>query len=581
MGSNLLGLQSEIDSLGELVQNTQNTVWDWRRQRRDRELNRYKRQQRVERQGLLQPVNEVESQALGAAEAATGTPANTTGMRYGEIPDVYQGADQFSMRGQLTPQQEAELEADRERYGSILDVVGYLSGNGSRRAQFEKAVGSTMSSRKDRDKERQDYIDRAIGQLILRYSPETSAELKQIMIASGITDVDDLKRAFDIFEQFKPETAPRLASDVLGGDAFAAARPTVAQIMAQNPGMEVDEAIAIAGVVPMPHGEPQLGTDAAEAMYIAEANWENMTDDHRALFGGSKDAFVQQRSAEIMIAQKQKPNAIGPQSKAQERIEIKQVDELLKASYIDISAEQADYQKATLAIKLLDNGVLQTGPTAPTKLAIKRFVYDMFAGSADETQQQYLMGLEIESAEFFDVIAKLFGARNISMTKGAVSDREMAIFMSMGPQLIKSVAGNRLLLQILQNSAQRKIDLYNVAEEFRLEHGISAESSKLWLNYVREHELTKKWQADEQGFGGIIPREMWSQYEQLMKIKHLDPESGVPDPGGYTMTDNIITAEKEGWEFLKGLADRSTPFPYVGAWWIIKNGKAIEVNIKQ
>tara|TARA_R110002051_G_scaffold115352_4_gene188441 strand:- start:2814 stop:4556 length:1743 start_codon:yes stop_codon:yes gene_type:complete len=580
MGSNLLGIQPEIDSLGGLVQDAQNTVWDWRRQRRDRELNQYKRQQRVERQGLLQPVDEVESQALGAAEAAAGTPANTTGMRYGEIPDVYQGADQFSMRDQLTPQQQAELDTQRERHGSILDTLGYLTGNTSRRSAYEKAVGSTASSRKERDDDRQGYIDRSIGQLILRYSPETSAELKQIMIASGITDVDDLKRAFEIFEQFKPETAPRLASDVLGGEAFAAARPTVAQIMAQNPGMEVDEAIAIAGVVPMPPGEPELGTDAAEAMYIAEANWENMTDEQRALFGGSKDAFVQQRSAEIMIAQKQKPNAIGPQSKAQEKIEIKQVDEMLKAAYIDVSAEQADYQKATTAIKLLDLGVLQTGPTAPTRLTIKKFVYDMFAGSTDENQQQYMMGLEIQGAEFFDVIAKLFGARNISMTKGAVSDREMAIFMSMGPQLIKSGPGNRMLLQIIQNSAQRKIDLYEVFEEFRGIHGMTAESSKLWLDYVRGHELTKKWQADERGFGGIIPREMWSEYEKLMKIKHMDPESGVPDPGGYTMTDNIITADKEGWEFLSELPDTDTPRAIGGSFWIIRNGRAIEVTIK-
>jgi len=47
------------------------------------------------------------------------------------------------------------------------------------------------------------------------------------------------------------------------------------------------------------------------------------------------------------------------------------------------------------------------------------------------------------------------------------------------------------------------------------------------------------------------------------------------------MTDNEVTAEKEGWEFLTKLPDRSTPFWYAGAWWIIKNGKAIEVNIKQ
>ena len=73
---------------------------------------------------------------------------------------------------------------------------------------------------------------------------------------------------------------------------------------------------------------------------------------------------------------------------------------------------------------------------------------------------------------------------------------------------------------------------------------------------------------------------MWSEYEKLMKIKHMDPESGVPDPGGYTMTDNIITADKEGWEFLSELPDTDTPRAIGGSFWIIRNGRAIEVTIK-
>ena len=348
--------------------------------------------------------------------------------------------------------------------------------------------------------------------------------------------------------------------------------------------MTFEEAQSIASMVPMPDKGPQLGTDAAEAMYIAEANWANMTDGQRGVFGGDKEAFVQQRAAEIMLAQKQKPNAVGPQSEGQKLIETTQVKDMLAASRVDISAEQADLQKATLALKLLEDGVLATGPTAPTKMAIKRFTFDLFSGSTNESQQALLAGLELGAADFFDVISKLFGARNISMTKGAVSDREMAIFMSMGPQLIKSVPGNKMLLKIIQNTAQRKIDLFNVSEEFRKLHGYSVESAKLWMSFVRDHPLMKKWRTDDQGFGGIIPREMWTQYEELLRDKNV---RGVADPGGYTLTENVVTADKEGWEFLSNMADSEGPI-FVkdsdskdGSYWIIKNGKAIEVIIKQ
>ena len=564
--------------LSPLLSDTREMLFDVRRKRRDIELNRYRQNDRLRRQGLLPAAADVEMDAQDAAEAASAIPADTTGMRYSEIPNVYEAADQQAMQGQLTPQQQAELETRRERNGAILDTLEYLTGNTSRRSAYEKAVGSTMTSRKERDADRQDYIDRAIGQLILKYSPETSADLKQILIASGITDVDDIKRAHEIFEQFKPEAAPVLASDYLSGDAFAQARPTVAEIIAANPEMTFEEAQSIASMVPMPQQGPQLGTDAAEAMYIAEANWDNMTDEQRKVLGGDKEAFVQQRAAAIMLAQKQKPNAVGPQSEGQKLIETTQVKDMLAATQLDISAEQADLQKASLALRLLDQGVLQTGPTAPVRMSIKRFVYDMFSGSTDETQQQLMAGLELGAVDFFDVISKLFGARNISMTKGAVSDREMAIFMSMGPQLIKTTQGNRILLQIIQNTAQRKIDLYNVSEEFRKLHGHSVESAKLWMSFVRDHPLMKKWQTDDQGFGGVIPREMWTQYEGLLTDSNV---AGLADPGGYTLTENVISADKEGWEFLADKADTDGPIFVNGSYWIVRNGKAIEVILKQ
>jgi len=564
--------------LSPLLSDTREMLFDVRRKRRDMELNRYRQNDRLSRQGLLPAAADIEMDAQDAAEAASAIPADTTGMRYSEIPNVYEAADQQAMQGQLTPQQQAELETRRERHGAILDTLAYLTGNTSRRSAYEKAVGSTMTSRKERDADRQDYIDRAIGQLILKYSPETSADLKQILIASGITDVDDIKRAHEIFEQFKPEAAPVLASDYLGGDAFAQARPTVAEIIAANPEMSLEEAQTIAGMVPMPQQGPQLGTDAAEAMYIAEANWDNMTDVHRETFGGDKEAFVQQRAAQIMLAQKQKPNAVGPQSKAAEYIELTQVKDMMAASKIDVSAAEADRQKATLSLQLINQGIIQTGPTAPIRMSIKQWAHDMFAGSADEDQQRIMAALELGAYDFFDVFSKQAGARNISMTKGAVSDREMAIFMSMAPQLIKTPQGNRILLEIIQNAAQRQIDLFNVSEEFRKLHGYTVESSKLWMSFVRDHELMKKWQSNEEGFGGIIPREMWTQFEGLLRDSNV---AGIPDPGGYTVTDNVISAEKEGWEFLSGMVDTEGPIFVNGSYWIVRDGKAIEVILKQ
>jgi hypothetical protein len=206
----------------------------------------------------------------------------------------------------------------------------------------------------------------------------------------------------------------------------------------------------------------------------------------------------------------------------------------------------------------------------------------MFSGSDDENQQTLLAGLELGAYDFVDVVSKLFGARNISMTKGAVSDREMAIFMSMAPQLIKTQEGNIILLKIIQNASRRNLDLYNVGQEFRETHGHSSESAKLWDGYVSGHKLMEKWKPTTDGFGGIIPRELWTQYEVLLEGKNA---SGVGDAAGYAITDNVVTSDKKGWEFLEKLGDREDPFILVAedgtkSWWIIRNGKAIEVNLK-
>ena len=135
-----------------------------------------------------------------------------------EVPalgNVYQAADQSVSSNLLTPEQQAELAGDRERYGSILDTLAYLNGNTSRRASFEKRVGSTQASRQDRDKKRQDYIDRAVGSLIMKYNPANVGELKTILIAAGITDVDDIKRAYEVFENFKPLEAQSVVDHIL------------------------------------------------------------------------------------------------------------------------------------------------------------------------------------------------------------------------------------------------------------------------------------------------------------------------------------------------------------------------------
>ena len=99
--------------LSPLLSDTREMLFDVRRKRRDIELNRYRQNDRLRRQGLLPAAADVEMDAQDAAEAASAIPADTTGMRYSEITNVYEAADQQAIQGQLTPQQQAELETRR------------------------------------------------------------------------------------------------------------------------------------------------------------------------------------------------------------------------------------------------------------------------------------------------------------------------------------------------------------------------------------------------------------------------------------------------------------------------------------
>ena len=249
MANGLLRPSTNPDDYPVTVRGTndwmRNSTFDLRRKRRDIELNRHRRDQRRLRE---QNENRVIDQV--AAESGVATPTNASNAvvvqaerenpQPFEVPalgNVYQAADQSVSRNLLTPEQQAELDADRERYGSILDTLAYLNGNPSRRASFEKRVGSTQASRADRSKERQDYIDQVVGGLIMKYQPANSGQMKTLLESAGITDVDDIKRAFEVYEYFKPEVddgSAAVLSLLAENTGFNERRPVMSEIIQQT-----------------------------------------------------------------------------------------------------------------------------------------------------------------------------------------------------------------------------------------------------------------------------------------------------------------------------------------------------------
>ena len=96
---------------------------------------------------------------------------------------------------------------------------------------------------------------------------------------------------------------------------------------------------------------------------------------------------------------------------------------------------KADQLRINELEQTVRQGGLNTGVSAPALLTLGRLIQGIVPDN--KTTREIFKGLDskIGLAEWFDATAKEFIGSKLAMTKGAVSDREMKIFMSMIPSL--------------------------------------------------------------------------------------------------------------------------------------------------
>ena len=133
------------------------------------------------------------------------------------------------------------------------------------------------------------------------------------------------------------------------------------------------------------------------------------------------------------------------------------------------------------AIKIVGTGQFKTGPTAPARLWIQRFIDDTFGkglrmnpdGNPDleatREQRELIRSIKdklvgqhgaitnVALGEQLKMIGENLGLGYLSKTKGAISDREMALFMNIGFNLSKSPEGNLRILNILKRSHEKQL----------------------------------------------------------------------------------------------------------------------------
>ena len=595
MANGLLRPSTNPDDYPVTVRGTndwmRNSTFDLRRKRRDIELNRYRRDQRRLRE---QNENRVIDQV--AAESGVATPTNASNAvvvqaerenpQPFEVPalgNVYQAADQSVSRNLLTPEQQAELDADRERYGSILDGLAYLNGNTSRRASLEKRVGSTQASRADRSKERQDYIDQVVGGLIMKYQPANSGQMKTLLESAGITDVDDIKRAFEVYEYFKPEVddgSAAVLSLLAENTGFNERRPVMSEIIqqtvAEGGDIDFDKFEALNQLIGKPETE---NAEISKTRDIAGSMWERMPDEDKQVIldtGISKDQWISRKQADMLYEHYQKP------------LVATQTDEDLLAHYKDSTKQlmgvlwdddtkyaqaRAVTSQATEALRLLDDGLVKTGPLSKPQLVIQRFINSLI--DKDKAGSDIMSRLKIGFTEYWEQITNMQGAQFLQLTKGPITEKEHDFFVGMGPQLNKTEAGNRLLLKGVLRRNARDVLIHDLTVDYVAKNGgINQETMRGYLSYLFTHpEMIDYLQNDS-----TITDEMME--EARAEVARIQGNAGIPTEGGYSLHESGEKIDLNTPEMAqyKDLADSTTPFTWNGKKWVKKGGFLIRVQ---
>ena len=343
---------------------------------------------------------------------------------------------------------------------------------------------------------------------------------------------------------------------------------------------------------------PAMGQKMQQALFIAQQSWNALPEEEKYKQleqGVSQGDWVNREAADLMATWQTTPTS---------KIEIKEAEVETKG-LIDINKKInqdiyqfvmdpnrvyqdaiVDLQRIDHALAIFDSGTVQTGPLARPMMIFKRFIESSFAGGSDEQRRLIaetrkrtsgLSDINVRDAEYLDSLFTLLGARNIQLTKGNVTEREMLMFLKIAPELTKSVEGNRLLLQILRNINLKTISGRQAALRYINQNGWPSASKgpgsptafAQWM--LQQPEVTRWLKYDEDGVGGVIPQEAKDLYFSLD-----EPKAGIPSvDGDWSVISGAMGVEGE-WG-----ADTPRPFEYNGKLFIVQGGFLYEVQMNE
>ena len=344
---------------------------------------------------------------------------------------------------------------------------------------------------------------------------------------------------------------------------------------------------------------PAMGQTMQQALFIAQQSWNSLPRDEQMkqlAAGLSEGDWVNKTAADLMATWQTTPTSRVEINEAQiENQAMLDVNKKINQDIYNFMMDPkrvyqdaiVDLQRIDHAIAIFDSGTVQTGPLARPMMIFKRFIESSFAGGSDEQRKLIaetrkrtsgIADISVRDAEYLDSLFTLLGARNIQLTKGNVTAREMLMFLKIAPELTKSVPGNRLLLQILRNINLKTISGRQAALRYVNKFGWPSDAKgpksptgfAQWM--LKQPEVTRWLKYDEEGVGGIIPSEAKDLYFSLDK-----PTAGIPSVDGDWSVISDAIGEFE--EF--GKVDTPRPFRYEGRLFIIKDGFMYEVQMNE
>jgi hypothetical protein len=160
----------------------------------------------------------------------------------------------------------------------------------------------------------------------------------------------------------------------------------------------------------------------------------------------------------------------------------------LEGLYEDYDLSRDELQAANRALDLLDDPEVWTGIFADTATTLKGALVS--AGVASQKTMDQVGKME----ELRNLTFK-FVMKNVANTKGAVSDREMALFAKASPNLQNSVQGNQRILEGVRMIAERKMEQKHFMNEQVLGKKVPYhEAEKAWDEYAKANPIfTEGW----------------------------------------------------------------------------------------